>query len=92
MANSTELLFQAVRKGDVAEVTRLLAGGADVSGLNYTSRTPLLEAAAYGHSSIVELLLSHGANPNASDVNGITALMEAASGDDANIISKRCAS
>jgi len=82
MLNTTDHLIEAVQRGDMPTVIRLLEAGADVNAPNAIARTPLMEAAAYEHPRIVELLLARGANPSAADNNGITALMEAASGGD----------
>jgi ankyrin repeat protein len=66
-------LMAAVTAGDVAEVRRLLAGGAAVderfpvvNGFN-DAHTPLLVAAREGHTEIAEALLAGGADVNATE-------------------------
>jgi ankyrin repeat protein len=78
MLSMTEQLIEAVQKGDLVIVTRLLDEGVEVNAVNCIKRTPLMEAVAYRHPHIVVLLLGRDADPNASDNNGITPLMEAA--------------
>jgi ankyrin repeat protein len=58
-------LHAAIRAGDLKEVTRLLAAGADPNSLDPLGGTPLLTACWLGQTSIVSLLLAHGANVNA---------------------------
>jgi hypothetical protein len=58
-------LESAVRKGDVQLVQALLASGTDPNGIG--RRTPLMRAAASGHSEIARLLLEAGADPNVED-------------------------
>ena len=77
----TDLLFRAVREGNTAMVKSLLsARGADVNAINEHGRTPLLEAARYGHNDIVRVLIASGANVKAKDKDGKTALMLAIQG------------
>ena len=54
-------LIDAVRANDLVTVKRLLAEGADVEDMGLTGETPLVEAAARGHSPIVAVLLESGA-------------------------------
>ncbi len=54
-------LHQAVRRGDVAEVERLLAQGADVNAKGEYGSTPLHVAAEKGDVKIAEMLLAKGA-------------------------------
>lgn len=60
-------LFEACLQGNVANVGRLLADGADPNEGNQHGSTPLNRAAAYGHLGVVDLLLAAGADPNAAD-------------------------
>ena len=50
------LLHGAVVSGDVAEVRRLLAAGADPRIANRDGKTPLHAAALFGHTHIEHLL------------------------------------
>ena len=65
-------LFEAVKKGDKAEVEALLAKGADVNARNTNTpgMTPLIEAAVEGRKDMVELLLAKGADVNAKSKDG----------------------
>ncbi|MFC1604708.1 ankyrin repeat domain-containing protein [Planctomycetota bacterium] len=64
-------LHKAAAAGDIAEVKRLIATGANINSLSSDSgssaRTPLHEAAIAGHKDVAEILLSHGAQPYALD-------------------------
>jgi ankyrin repeat protein len=71
-------LFEAVQRGDEAEVRRLLEGGADSNELGPEQRTPLIEAASQGNVALVKLLLQHGAEPAWKDALEETALLKAA--------------
>lgn len=59
-------LHRAVRRGDLAEVERLVAHGA-VDPMATPGRTPLLEAISCRHEPIAARLLAMGADPNAGD-------------------------
>jgi ankyrin repeat protein len=68
----------AVYEGDVAEVTRLLAAGADVSLANHYGATAMGLAAEVGHTEILKLLLAAGADANSPNPEGQTALLAVA--------------
>jgi ankyrin repeat protein len=70
-------LVDAVRRGDVQEVARLLAAGADPNVKDLDGHTPLHYAAEQCRADIAELLLKHGADPNARDNHGKTPLHRA---------------
>ena len=78
-------LIHATSHNDIAEVKRLLDGGANPNAAinevwtHLNGRTALMEAVIKGHAEIVKILLSDGANPNAATNDGHTALMGAAS-------------
>ena len=54
------LLHGAVISGDIQEVGRLLAAGADPHIANLDGRTPADVAMILGHRSIRDLLMRHG--------------------------------
>ena len=61
---STILLCQAAEEGDIEQVQKLIAAGADVNAKNSYGRSSLHEAAFQGHEDVVELLLANGADIN----------------------------
>jgi ankyrin repeat protein len=69
----TAALFDAAQSGDLAAVSRLLAGGVPVDATGYPdmpwSQTPLMVAARNGHAPVVAALLAAGASPAARDAN-----------------------
>jgi ankyrin repeat protein len=73
-------LFENVMSGDVEKVRTLLleAKGTVVTARNQEGVTPLLAAAAEGHTAIVEELLGHGADIDDTDKNASTCLILAA--------------
>jgi cytohesin len=72
------LLNAAATAGDLAEVKRLVIDCGIDPNKGVNGRTPLREAAAWGHPEVVEFLLEHGADPNIQDNNGGTPLHVAA--------------
>ena len=58
-------IHDASRNGDVAEVKRLLASGADVEARDKYGQTPLHIASYHGHAEVAKRLLSSGADMNA---------------------------
>jgi cytohesin len=71
-------LFAAVKAGNVEEVRRLLATGADSKVRDDRGAAPLQWAAVLGSKEIAELLIARGADINATDRAGLTALHAAA--------------
>jgi len=68
----TYQLIHAASLGDLAEITRLVAHGADINAADYDGRSPLHLAAAEGREMAVAYLLARGADPLAKDRWGMT--------------------
>ncbi len=66
-SNLTFELIWAARMGDISEVRRSIALGADVNKGDYDNRTALHLAAAEGQEDVVKYLLDKGADANAKD-------------------------
>jgi ankyrin repeat protein len=60
-------LHAAAARGDVDEVSRLVAAHADLNARDANGRTPLHVAAFQGHGEAVRVLLAAGADPNLLD-------------------------
>ena len=60
-------LIDAAGRGDLAEVERLLAGGASVRAADARGRTALINAAYGAHLEIAALLIARGADVNVQD-------------------------
>jgi ankyrin repeat protein len=71
-------LWLAARRGDLAEMERLIAAGADPNAFRGEGRiTPLRYAAMLGHAAAISLLLTCGADVSGASC-GSTPLMDAA--------------
>lgn len=79
-------LKEAVGRGNLAQVQRALADGADVNAHITDGTTALHRAARYGHKDIVELLLAHGADIAGKASNGFTPLHAAIYSGDKDIV------
>ena len=77
-ADGSTPLQWAVHAGDIAEVKRLLRGGADVSLANNYGATPMSLAAEVGNTEMLKLLLEAGADANSPNPDGQTALLAVA--------------
>ena len=73
-AKKNKSLFEAAKKGDIEQVKKLIAQGADVNGTEGGAWTPLAEAASVGHAQVVKVLLENGAEVDANDSHGYTPL------------------
>jgi len=69
--------FEALRRGNVAEMKTAIAAGLDVNSRDHEGNTFLMQAALYGTARDIEFLLAHGATVNAANKAGHTALMRA---------------
>ncbi|XP_071116426.1 ankyrin repeat and KH domain-containing protein mask-like [Haliotis cracherodii] len=80
-------LFYASGDGDLEEVKRLLTTpGVDINSRGEWSRTPVIEAAYWGHREVVELLVSEGADVSLVDVDGDNILHYACRGGDVETV------
>jgi cytohesin len=79
-AGASKSLHQAAKDGNLEQVTKLIAAGADVNARDNRSQTPLHFAARNGHEEIARLLIAGGAdvNVNMGDESW-TPLLDAAS-------------
>jgi len=72
-------IHTAARGGNLAEIKKQLAWGANPNNKTFWYKdTPLIVAAAYGHTEVVKLLLERGAHVNTGNEGGETALHYAA--------------
>ena len=71
-------LAAAAAEGNIHEVRRLVAKGADVNVKDELGQTPLHGAARGGHQEVVDLLIRCGANVTEQDQVGRTPLYESA--------------
>ncbi len=71
-------LAAAAKAGNVVEVRRLLACGADPNSKGERQGTPLFWAVMSGSTEVARVLIAHGAEVNAPDEDGFTALHAAA--------------
>lgn len=69
-------IIAAAARGDLEEINKLIAAGANVNESNLDQFTPLMMAARERHPEIVERLLAAGANVNLRDSHGFAALHE----------------
>ncbi len=77
-AAQSPALHRAVKAGDLAGLTRMLAAGADVNARDNQGRTALMYAVDKGYVLLVEPLLAAQADPNVLAPDGATALFIAA--------------
>jgi hypothetical protein len=78
-SSRAQLLHTATAEGNVAEIRRAVAKGADANDKSDATRmTPLIAAAAHGHLDAVKLLLELRGDPRLRSGDGNTALMVAA--------------
>jgi ankyrin repeat protein len=79
MSSANDKLCDAAKSGDVAEIERQIAAGADPNALDGTAkRSPLHWAADGGHLAAIDALLKAGARLDGASSSGVTPLMEAA--------------
>jgi uncharacterized protein len=79
MSSADAKLCEASMYGDVPEIERQLAAGANPNAFDGTpTRTPLREAARNGHTAAMAALLKAGARVDGADGDGYTPLMYAA--------------
>jgi len=66
-------LCQAVIKGDLETVKKMIEFGSDINEAS-NGMTPLMFAARYNNVEVIELLLANGADPKVKNEKGFTAL------------------
>lgn len=66
---------EAVRRGDVETVRRLIASGQDVNASDRYGQTALMVAAREGHARVVSLLVESAAELNHTAKYGLSAVM-----------------
>jgi ankyrin repeat protein len=82
-----EQMWEAVRRGDAAEVTALLDKGADVNAKFRYGATALFKAAERGHVEVVKILLARGADVTVKDTfYGATAMTWALNNEHIEIV------
>lgn len=69
-------ICQAISKGDIETVKKMVEFGTDVNQVS-NGMTPLMYAARYNKVEIVKLLLANGARVSTKDEKGFTALRHA---------------
>ena len=73
--SSTQPLLNAIQRGSVSDVERLLKSGANANSVDADGIPALMAATLLGNARMMQVLLDHGANVNQSGPAGATALM-----------------
>lgn len=73
-AETTSLLFQAVKLGDLAAIETLIAAGVNVNAATKAGTTPLMIAASFGQLTVLRMLNERGAVINKTRSDGFNAL------------------
>ena len=71
---AAESLREATITGDIEQVKKLIAQGADLNEKEKNGWTPLHYAGWYGQREVAKMLIAEGANVNATDSSGETPL------------------
>ena len=74
VVSSETPLIDAINKGEVEAIKKLIESGADVNEVSTNGMTPLLTAVKNNQLEVIEILLAKGANINATNKRGMTAL------------------
>lgn len=75
-------LMRAAARGELAQVEKLLASGADPNAVTPAQRVTALMCAAYfGHAQVIKTLVARGAKIELKDAQGAAAVDWAALGD-----------
>ena len=77
-AKDANLFLEAIKKGDIERINKLISQGADVNAKDKRGMTPLHQAAYYGQRQVAKVLIAKGANVNETDTAGQTPLHIAA--------------
>ena len=77
-ADAGEDLQVAARRGQLADVKKLLEAGAPLEGKNQYGATALYLAVFNGHTEVALLLLEKGANPNVTDTFYKSSILDSA--------------
>jgi ankyrin repeat protein len=67
-------LIEAINKGEMEAIKKLIESGADVNEVSANGMTPLLTAVKNNQLEVIEVLIAKGANINATNKRGMTAL------------------
>lgn len=79
-------VLKAAAAGDIGEIERLAAAGADLNTRDPRGRTPLMVAAHLGHHDAIRALIAAGADINLLDKDRYDVITIAAVADDAEMI------
>jgi len=70
-------LYLAIQRGDIDQIERHIAWGADINKMDVDGNRPLHISSGHGRYVITKLLIDNGADVDALDRNGHTALQQA---------------
>ncbi len=79
-------LFKAAHEGNIAELMRLIATGAEIESRDGSGRTPLHIAAHASHEEVIKALLEAGADANAFDHQAYDIVTIAAVANDLDLL------